>query len=61
MTYDLLIRNGRIIDGSGMPGYRGDIAVKDGKIAAIGKLNGPATRVVDAGGKVVAPGFIDNH
>ena len=61
MTYDLLIRDGRIIDGSGMPGYRGDVAVKDGKIAAIGKLSGPATRVVDAGGKVVAPGFIDNH
>lgn len=61
MTYDILIRNGRIIDGSGMPAFRGDVAVKDGKIAAIGKLSGDAVRVVDAGGRVVAPGFIDNH
>ena len=43
MTYDLLIRNGRIVDGSGMPAYRGDVAVKDGKIAEIGKLSGAAT------------------
>jgi N-acyl-D-amino-acid deacylase len=61
MTYDLLIRNGLIVDGSGMPGYRGDISVKDGKIVEIGKLSGPAERVVDADGLVVAPGFIDNH
>ncbi|MGA9015091.1 MAG: amidohydrolase family protein, partial [Acetobacteraceae bacterium] len=61
MTYDLLIRNGRIVDGSGMPAFRGDVAVKDGKIAEIGKLSGAASRVVDAQGAVVAPGFIDNH
>jgi N-acyl-D-aspartate/D-glutamate deacylase len=61
MTYDLLIRDGRIVDGSGMPSYRGDVGVKDGKITEIGKLSGAATRVVDAGGMVVAPGFIDNH
>jgi N-acyl-D-amino-acid deacylase len=61
MTYDLLIRNGRIIDGSGMSAFRGDVAVKDGKIAEIGKLSGAATRVVDAQGMAVAPGFIDNH
>jgi N-acyl-D-amino-acid deacylase len=61
MTYDLLIRNGRIVDGSGMSAYHGDVAVKDGKIAEIGKLSGSATRVVDAHGTVVAPGFIDNH
>ena len=40
MTYDLLIHNGRIVDGSGMPAFRGDVAVKDGKIAEIGKLSG---------------------
>jgi N-acyl-D-amino-acid deacylase len=61
MTYDLLVRNGRIVDGSGMPAYRGDLGIKDGRIAEIGKLSGPATRVVDADGAVVAPGFIDNH
>jgi N-acyl-D-aspartate/D-glutamate deacylase len=62
MSYDLLITNGRIVDGSGGPSFRGDVAVKDGKIAEIGRLAGAAAdRKVDAGGQVVAPGFIDNH
>ena len=61
MTYDLLIRNGRIVDGSGMPAFRGDVGVKDGKIVEIGKINGAATRTVDADGLAVSPGFIDNH
>ena len=61
MAYDLLIKNGRIIDGSGMPSYRGDVAVRRGKIAELGRLNGAAARVIDADGKVIAPGFIDNH
>ena len=61
MAYDLLIRNGRIVDGSGMPSFMGDVAVKNGKIAEIGKLSGAADQIVDAGGQVVAPGFIDNH
>jgi N-acyl-D-aspartate/D-glutamate deacylase len=61
MTYDILIRNGRVIDGSGMPGFRGDVGVKDGKIAEIGKLSGTADKVIDADGRVIAPGFIDNH
>src|SRR3954467_2928893 len=61
MVYDLLIKNGRIVDGSGGPSYRGDVAVKDGKIVEIGKLSGTAKQTVDAGGQVVAPGFIDNH
>src|ERR1700688_2941315 len=61
MAYDLLIKNGRVVDGSGAPSYRADVAVKDGKIVEIGKLSGPATRTIDAAGLVVAPGFIDNH
>ena len=61
MTYDILIKNGRIVDGSGGPSYRSDVGVKDGKIVEIGKLSGPAGRTIDADGMVVAPGFIDNH
>jgi N-acyl-D-aspartate/D-glutamate deacylase len=61
MAYDLLIKNGRVVDGSGMPSFRGDVAVKDGKIAELGKLSGAATRTIDADGLVVSPGFVDNH
>src|SRR5256886_6453598 len=61
MAYDLLIKNGRIIDGSGMPAFRGDVGVTNGKIVAIGKLRGTATSTIDADGLVVAPGFIDTH
>src|SRR4051812_17222636 len=57
MTYDLLIRNGRIVDGSGMPAFRGDLAVKDGMIVEIGKINSDAARTVDADGLAVSPGF----
>jgi N-acyl-D-amino-acid deacylase len=61
MAYDLLIKNGLIVDGSGMPAFRGDIAAKDGKIVEIGRLDGPAKHSIDADGRAVAPGFIDNH
>jgi N-acyl-D-amino-acid deacylase len=61
MAYDLLVKNGRIVDGSGMPGFFGDVAVQDGKIVEVGKLSGAAHRTLDAEGLVVAPGFIDNH
>jgi N-acyl-D-amino-acid deacylase len=60
--YDVLIRGGRVIDGSGSAPVRADVAVKDGKIAAVGQLaEATATRVIDANGRVVAPGFIDVH
>lgn len=58
--YDLLIRNGRIVDGTGAPWYRADVAISGGRIAAIGRLaEARATRTIDATGLVVAPGFID--
>jgi dihydroorotase/N-acyl-D-amino-acid deacylase len=59
-TYDIIVRNGRIIDGSGNPWYSGDIAIQGDLIAAIGKLDhATAKRAIDASGMVVAPGFID--
>ena len=61
MAYDLLIKNGLIVDGSGMPAFRGDVGVKDGMIAEIGKLSSPAERTIEADCRAVAPGFIDNH
>ena len=61
MAYDLLVKNGRIIDGSGRPAFNGDVAVARGKIVEFGRLDGPARRVIEADGRVVAPGFVDNH
>ena len=59
--YDLLIKDGTVVDGSGGAGYRADVAVQDGKIAAIGRLNGKARQTIDAEGHVVSPGFVDGH
>ncbi len=62
MAFDLVVRNGMIVDGSGLPRYRADIGVKDGRIAEIGRLNGAAAaETIDADGRVVAPGFVDVH
>jgi N-acyl-D-amino-acid deacylase len=61
MAYDLLIRNGTVIDGAGALRYQADIAVKDGRIAEIGKIKEGASKVIDAHGCIVAPGFIDPH
>ena len=62
MSYDLIIRGGTIVDGSGAPGYQGDIGIIGDRLAAIGNLKGEsAKKVIDAEGQVVAPGFIDAH
>lgn len=61
-TVDLLLRNGRILDGAGNPWFRGDVAVRDGIIVQVGRLEAvPARRVLDVEGLYVAPGFIDTH
>src|SRR6266478_3236465 len=61
MPYDLVIKNGTVIDGSGLPRYRADVAVRHGRIAAIGRIRESAREVIDADGQVVSPGFVDGH
>ena len=61
MPVDLLIKNGRVVDGSGEPAFYADVAVANGRIVGVGKFNEAATHVIDADGRVVAPGFIDHH
>src|SRR5262250_3346467 len=61
MPYDLVIKNGMVVDGSGFSRYRADVAVKDGTIVEIGKIRGAATSTIDAEGQFVAPGIIDLH
>ena len=59
--YDLLIKNGTIVDGTRIPAYKGDIGIRGGRIVAMGNLTESASRVLDATGAVVAPGFVDIH
>ncbi len=59
--FDLILRNGRVIDGTGNPARFADVAVKDGRIVAVGRVTGSATKEADARGLVIAPGFIDVH
>lgn len=59
--YDLIIRNAQIVDGTGKPAYTGDLAIKNGKIAAVGSVDGQSQREIDAGGKLLTPGWVDVH
>ncbi len=61
MSYDLIIRNGTVMDGTGQPGFRADVAVSGSKIAAIGAIGERGTREIDATGLIVCPGFVDIH
>lgn len=60
-NYDIILRNGQIIDGTGTPAYQGDVAINNGRIAAVGHVDGTAKREIDVAGSVIAPGFIDVH
>ena len=61
MAYDLLIENGTVVDGTGAARFNANVAVQNGRIAAVGKIDGDAATVIDAGGRIVAPGFVDPH
>jgi N-acyl-D-aspartate/D-glutamate deacylase len=61
MSFDLVVRGGRVVDGTGMPGFTADVAVRDGRIARIGRVTEVATRTIDADGCIVTPGFVDVH
>ena len=61
MEYDLLIKNGTIVDGTGSDAYSGDISIKDGVITEIGEVSGEAAEIIDAEGMTVSPGFVDIH
>ena len=61
MQYDLLIKNGTVVDGSGLPRFQADVGIAAGKIVAIGKIRENAREIIDAEGHVVSPGFVDGH
>ena len=61
MAFDLVIRGGRVCDGTGLPAYGADIGIRDGRIVKIGRIDGGARRTIDADGATVTPGFIDVH
>ena len=60
-SYDILIKNGTVVDGSGAPARSANVAIVDGRIAEVGKLAGQAHRTIDAAGRLVTPGFVDIH
>ena len=61
MAFDLIIKNGTVVDGTGAPSFRGDVAVTGDRIVAVGEVDGTADRSIDADGRIVSPGFVDIH
>src|SRR5215475_3860336 len=61
MSYDILIRNGTVIDGTGHPGFTADVGIQGDRIVAVGSVSGETKQSIDATGRVVSPGFIDVH
>ena len=61
MSQRMVVRGGRVVDGSGLPGYTADVEMRDGRITAVGRVSTAGAQVLDADGLVVAPGFIDVH
>src|SRR5215207_8615 len=60
-TYDLVIRNGRVADGTGNPAFFADVGIKNGRVSTIGRIHGDVSAEINAKGLIVAPGFIDVH
>jgi N-acyl-D-amino-acid deacylase len=61
MAYDLIIKDGTVVDGTGAPPFRGEVAVAGDRIVAVGEVDGAAHRSIDAEGRIVSPGFVDIH
>src|SRR5262249_23544555 len=61
VMYDVAIRGGTVVDGTGRSGFRADVGIVDGRIAALGTLADAARRTIDADGRIVSPGFVDVH
>jgi len=61
MAYDLVIRDGTLVDGTGRPAFQGDVAVSGDRIVAVGHVDGHGHETIDAEGRVVSPGFVDVH
>ena len=60
-SFDIVVRGGTVVDGSGGAGFDGDVAIKDGKIVAVGAIAGRGAEEIDASGRIVTPGFVDIH
>src|SRR6267378_3502510 len=61
MAYDVVVRNGVVVDGSGLASFRADVGIRDGRVASIGRIRERGSEEVDAEGHVVTPGFVDGH